>query len=69
MIYTLRPATDPKVDFQGRYNTLGKAFEKATDMLQYMDSGTEILIVNDLGNPVYSIKYQTVKQFTITELV
>lgn len=68
MTYTLRPATDPKLDYVGTYKSVGKAFEKATEMLQYLDPGAEILIVNDLGNPVYSIRFTKVKQFTITEL-
>lgn len=68
MIYTLRPAIDPKLDYQGTYTSVGKAFEKATEMLQYMEEGTELLIVNDLGTPVYSVKFINVKQFNITEL-
>lgn len=68
MIYTLRPATDPKVDYVGNYSTIGRALEKATEMLQYAEEGAEILIVNDLGNPIYSVIFKNVHQFTITEL-
>ena len=69
MTYTLKTNTDPILVHPVSYGNLGKAFEKATDLMQYMGAGSEILIINDLGQAVYSVKFVTIRQFTITELI
>lgn len=70
MTYTLSTKEGSAIDSLTvtQLTTLGRAFEKAVELLAYMETGVELLIVNDLGNPVYSVVAQTERKFTITEL-
>ena len=67
MTYTLKSKVDPASVRSVR--TLGQAFEQATELLQYMEEGNELIICNDLGSELYSIRFINSKKFTITELV
>lgn len=48
--------------------TLGAAIEAILDMLEYQDDLAEVLICNDIGNPVYSVKPTGNRQFHLKEL-
>lgn len=68
MTYTLRTKNEPVTQYPDQFTTVGKAFEKAVDLMQYMQEGAEILIINDLGIPAYCVQFISYKEFRITAM-
>lgn len=68
MVYHLQSETSPLAVYPEDFKSLGKIFEKAVDLMQYMEDGTELFICNEFDKPLYSIKFTGTDQFTIREL-
>lgn len=60
--------TKDQVVIASSISTLGKAIEKAVEQMQYMEAGSELIIVNDIGLPSYSLRFISYTKFEVTIL-
>lgn len=68
MKYLIKTIEDPKIVYPRDFRSIGTAFEKAVDLLGYMDIDTEMLICNELEVALYSVKYLGRNEFKIKDL-
>jgi hypothetical protein len=68
MVYHLQNKTLPDLVYPQDFRSLGKVFEKAVDLLGFMDPGAELFICNEQDTPLYSIKFLGRSKFNISEL-